>query len=99
MSMRTKLPRGRGLVEHRLEVLAAEVVRECRPSAVSLTLTFESSRSRSISAKTPRYACAIVRASSSREISSPSTSIVASFPSAFRPFTARTASGSVAPAM
>src|SRR3954452_2481126 len=69
------------------------------PSAVSLTLTFESRPSRWISSKTSRYAWAIARASASRAISSPSTSIVAIFPSALSFRTTATASSSVGPAM
>ena len=69
------------------------------PSAVSLTLTFESSAALSIAAKTSSYACAIARVSSSCVISSPSTSTVAIFPPPLRPRTHSTASASVAPAM
>src|SRR5262245_24161010 len=62
-------------------------------------LTFQPSLPRSIASKTSRYAAAISRAASGSAISSPRTSMVASFPSPFSRSTTRSASSSSSPAM
>src|SRR3954452_20420894 len=62
-------------------------------------LTFAFSRSRAIVSSTPTYASVKLRASARSLVSSPSTSNVASFESAFCSRTTRTASSSSAPAM
>ena len=66
---------------------------------MSLTLTFESSRSRSIASNTSWYARTMPSASRRLLISSPRTSIVAIFPCAFSSLTTRTTSGISVPAM
>ena len=82
MSIRTKFPYVAACRTTSSRFSRQRSYERSSPSAVSFTLTFESSRSCSISAKTSRYACAIARASSSRVISSPRTSTVAIFPPA-----------------
>src|SRR5262245_35700870 len=99
MSIRTKLLRALASATTACRFSNASSSSSSRPSPVSLTETFASRPSSSIRSRTRWYAERISVASLALATSSPSTSIVAIFPSAFRRFTTWTAWSSVGPAM
>jgi hypothetical protein len=99
MSMRTKMPRAAASAT---TVASSDRHRSrstLSPSAVSFTDTLASRRSPAIASRTAWYAAATASAAAGCVTSSPRTSTVASFPSAFNPATVLRASSSVAPAM